>query len=216
MTDPTQAPEPPDTPAPADTTDWQQRYESLQPEYTRTTQQLRRFESDPEALLEFIQAHHPDMLDADEPDPEPDPNLDPDLEDPLSREVQELRAWREQVEQAQQQQVIQQEWSGWEQHVKNLAQQDGVELSRRDINALRVDSHDQNGMPVGPDKAKQLLDGYLSELTAERERIIEEARKRPRAPRAPGDGSPATKVPDLDDPQQRVAWMAQEWADRSA
>lgn len=61
-----------------DTTDWQKRYQDLQPEYTRTSQALKRFESDPDALIEFIQQHHPDLLaDDEEPDVDVDEDDDP-------------------------------------------------------------------------------------------------------------------------------------------
>lgn len=196
--------------------DWQKRWTDTHTEYNRLNETFRRFESDPDALLEFIQEHHPDLLaEDDEPEPEPDQFLD-DEEHPLTQEVQELREWRDQQEAAQQQAIFQQEWSGWENHVKGLASKHGVELSKRDVNALRVESTGQGGWPVGPDKAGELLNGFMDELQTYEQQVVERARKRPKPARGPGDGTTATKVPDLDDPQERVRWMAEQFIDRSA
>lgn len=65
MTDPTEAPEPqvPDTPEPPDAdtqaeVDWRKRYEDLQPEYTRTTQELsewKKIQTDENARAQWLQ-----------------------------------------------------------------------------------------------------------------------------------------------------------------
>lgn len=93
------APDTPDTPTPADT-DWQSRYQSLQPEYTRTTQALKDHESvweDEQALLVRIAEKFPHLLEEEEtPQYEEDDEDDPVA--PLRTEMEQFKAWQQQVE----------------------------------------------------------------------------------------------------------------------
>lgn len=98
-----EAPQIADTPTtPADTTDWRQRYESLQPEYTRTTQALKDAESiweDEQAALARFAEKFPHLIAAEDDDtPEPDYEPDEPVRDPrfdeIAPTVQQLVAWQ--------------------------------------------------------------------------------------------------------------------------
>lgn len=215
MSDEIQAPGA-DTPEPTltDTTDWEKRYNDLQPEYTRKSQRLSQLESDPNALIEWVQQHHPDLLDSGDTEPDIEQEYDDTEDDEVRRELAELKQWREEQTQAQTAAETRAEWDGWEAYVKDLASKDGVELTGRDIKALKIDSASNNGRPVTPDKAEQALKAHLDDLRAYEEQLIERSRtKRKRAPQVPGDGSTATQTPDLDTHQSRVAHMVQQYAD---
>jgi chromosome segregation ATPase len=78
------------------TTDWEQRYKDTHANWNSLNERMSRFEKDPNALIEFIQEKHPDLL-AEEDEPE-DTYEEPDEdEQPLTRA--EWKQW--QAEQAQ-------------------------------------------------------------------------------------------------------------------
>lgn len=216
MSDEIQAPGA-DTPEPTltDTTDWEKRYNDLQPEYTRKSQRLSQLESDPNALIDWVQQYHPDLLDDSDTDEEPEQELDTeDDDDPRWARLEKAEQKLAEIESQREAAEVAGEWNGWETYVKDLASKEGVELTGRDIKALRSDSIQRNGRPVTPDKAQQALKEHLEDLRVYEEKLLERSRKqRKRAPQPPGGGSTATQTPDLDTHQDRVAFMTQRYAD---
>ena len=95
---PTQEGGAPEVPQPD--VDWQKRYTDTHAEYNRLNETFRRFESDPSAVIEFIQAKHPDLLAAEEEDT-PEEEYEPDVApvhdprvDQHEQEIQQFRAWQ--------------------------------------------------------------------------------------------------------------------------
>lgn len=178
--------------------DWQKRYTDTHAEYNRLNETLKRFEADPNSVVEFIEKHHPTLIAADEAeddgtewDDTPAVEDTPDYE-AVQKEVQELRTWQKEQMQAQERATFDREWSGWEDHVKNQASEKGIELKPRDIKALKLDSAQNNAFPVDPAKANEIFEAYVSEYFSE---PVEPA-KRPRAPHVPANGKPNTGQPD--------------------
>ena len=202
-----------DTPAvEADTrqVDWEKRYNDLQPEYTRKSQRLSQLESDPSAVLEWVQQYHPDLIDGEE-EQDDGQGYEEETDDPRWAELNELKTWKQEQETRQQAEETRQEWAGWEAYVKQEASTEGIELSSRDIKALKLDSADKNGRPVAPEQARTILQDAIKEVQEYEQAVLERARKnRKRVPLPPGDGKTATSTPNLDDPRERVAWMTEQ------
>lgn len=183
--------------APQDTqpeVDFEKRWKDTHAEYNRLNEQFRRFESDEDAVLEFIQEKHPHLL-SEEEDPDPDPELfedDSTGDEETRRTLAELQEWREQVETREQQQDRTDNWTGWEQYVKEQAAEKGVELKARDLKALKMDSIGKDGYPIPPDRAAEVLDGYVSEYFAEPEEPV----KKKKAPHVLPGGKAASEQVD--------------------
>jgi hypothetical protein len=83
--------------------DWQKRYTDTHAEYNRLNERFSSFQKDPEALVEFIREHHPDMLHENE-EPEEESEYEPEYEgeDPriaqLAQQTQQFQQWQQQVE----------------------------------------------------------------------------------------------------------------------
>jgi hypothetical protein len=191
---------------PAPDTDWQNRYENLQPEYTRATQeasQLRQVfdlarQGDPQAL---------EYLGLEPADTEDDVD-DLDADEPLTR--QEFESFLQQQQQAISEQQAQAELADLE------AQYIDGEFKRLDpkgqfkdaykqaVLRLAVDFEDEDGIP-DLEEAHKALQGLFEE---NREQYI----KSKRTPQVQS-GASASHQPDLDDPDQRRAYMARRFAD---
>lgn len=191
-----------DTPTPADTQaeiDYRKRYEDLQPEYTRTTQELarlRRIEAgeDPDglkAMLERYGLEMPDDTEDLEPD-EPEGDVEEFEEEPQDDpRLTRFEQFIEQQEQQQYNQAVQEQWDGWAQYVVEQAKEAGVELRGRELKGLQIDCMGQDGMPLPPGPAKKVLDDYLKEREAWIEELAPKGR-RARVPHVPASGQPET------------------------
>jgi hypothetical protein len=82
------------------TVDWQKRYTDTHAEFNRLNEQFRRFESDPDAVVEFIREKHPDLIAAEVEDTPEEPDYEPNgpVQDPrfdtLEPTVQQLVTWQ--------------------------------------------------------------------------------------------------------------------------
>lgn len=79
--------------------DWEKRYTDTHAEYNRLNEQFRRFESDPTAVIEFIQSKHPDLLAAEEEEiPETEYEPDTPVKDPRvdqhEQQIQQFATWQ--------------------------------------------------------------------------------------------------------------------------
>lgn len=216
----------PDAPAPADTApeepsvNWQDRYESLRPEYTRTTQRLSELETqfnairnDPEAQAQFLRELGYDLPDQDEDLTGLDPAAQQqhELERRLAAIEQQHQQTQAQAEQAQQLAAAE---AHFNQSFTELATENGgqpLDPETQDLvvaKALTMPP-DENGMPPVKE-AYKVIEGFI---TGRQQKYA--ATKRTPHPFTP-NGAEGTQQPDLDDPQQRQAWMAQRYADLSA
>jgi hypothetical protein len=186
---------------------WQERYENLQPEYTRATQEAAQYrqvlelarQGDPEAL-DYLGLSIAEEDDADEDDLE-------DFEDPNDKRIAQLeQVIAEQLqgqEQAQQQEAFQEFVD--DQLANQLATIENEYGQLDDADAeflleLAQAMPDENGVP-------DLIRAYAVDqdrLDAKREGWVSSKR----SPQAPSGASPSSQ-PDLDDKQQRRDYMAQ-------
>jgi hypothetical protein len=89
----------------SESVDWEQRYKDTHSNWNTLNERMSRFEKDPNALIEFIQEKHPDLL-AEEDEEEETEDEDFDVSpDPTAAELAELRKqvaeqqqWRQEIE----------------------------------------------------------------------------------------------------------------------
>ncbi len=180
---------------------WQQRYESLQPEYTRASQEAAQHRQ----LVEGLKNGDPEAFQAlglefaDREDTTPDDGL----EDPYDQRLAALEQRLEEQQTASQQQ---QQLAAVEQHVeKELGALEGLDESDRDLVVRLAVAMDptENGMP----DVKGAFDSLRSRDS--------EAQKRwagtKRAPRVSPTGQAGTQQPDISEmtSSQRREFMAQ-------
>lgn len=198
--------------------DWQERYSSLQPEYTRATQEAAQLRERNE-LYELMVTGDPDtrrqaaealgyQIDEDEPDTQ-------QYEDPVEQLRAELRAeFRSELsqrdQQAQEAQIATQTRAVVD---ERLGQLDFLSKKDQDIvlayaiNALPA-VEGPNGLPMPDiDQAYKVLQDR--DLEAQKNWA-----KSKRAPRISPVGQSATEAPDLSTHEGRVAHMTQLAADR--
>jgi len=163
-----------------DPVDYEKRYKDTHANWNQLNEQMTRFKSDPNAILEFIQETHPELL-AD-PDEEEDPQYEyeePDEEDrPLTKA--EFDAYKREIAQAQIAQTSQQKYETDLQTFVN-----GRELDEFGERAIRATP----GVTT-PEQLKKVVDDWFAR---------EEARTttaKPRVPHAVTTGPAATQVPD--------------------
>jgi hypothetical protein len=177
---------------------------------------FKRLQEDEDAFAEYLAARGYELGDSDDG---ADDGIEEEYEDDDPRWARLEKAEQKLAEIEQQRDAADKaaEWNGWESYVKDLASKEGVELTGRDLKALKLDSAGKDGRPVEPGKAAKALAEHLEDLRAYEQQVIERSRKqRKRPPQSPGGGSTATQTPDLDTHQARVAHMVQQYADQNA
>lgn len=199
------------TPA-APETDWEKRYQDLQPEFTRTTQELAQHR----AIITGLQSDDDETrqqalaaLGLEFAEPEDDPNTpDPD-QDPTGAKLAALERKLAEIDQRETART-QAEASSREQErldaieancQKQLAKIEGLDDATRDWIYTRslTTHHTPEGLPDIEAAHKEFL-----EFETARQKAWATTKK---APYIPGSGTSATQVPDLDDEAQRHAWM---------
>lgn len=218
MSDPTNAdapvaeavtPDPEPTPdGGTSTVDYEKRYQDLRPQYDRTQSELdalrkqqEAIRNDPEAQRQFLAELGYDLAD-DEPEV---PEFNDD--DPVSALEQRLAAIEAKEQQAEQARQI----AAAEAHFNKAFERLGIPEDEHDAvigMALTMPPGD-DGMPPVEEAAKKI------------EAMWEARQKNWAASKKTGhsfspNGQAATEQPNLDDPQERVAWMAQRLAERNA
>lgn len=207
--------------------DWESDANPYKKRFTDTQSWATKNQQDLAALQKLANGEDPDgfrqLLDKYglELDETPDPGLDPDpfaaspeLDDPriaqLLQQQQEHAAFIERQQQQELQRQRESDWNGWENFARQKAQElGGVELTARDIKALKIDSIGEDGMPIPPTDAEKVIQMHLDERKAEVEALLEQQRKRPRVPHVPASGGPAgdeRTVADLS-PSELTKWM---------
>lgn len=185
-----------DTPTNADTTNWQQRYESLQPEYTRTTQALKDAESvweDEQALLQRIAEKHPHLLAEEEEETEDDPTFEETVDDPRFKELEALKQWQAQVESER----------GEARFQADLKTELGDQpVPKAATDWIKARTHALGNNPTALKKAVEEFTSLSEELgTAHLERV----KQSKRAPHVPAGGSTPTGVPDFSQMTEKQA-----------
>ena len=210
--DPTQqTPALPDTPAPSapeGTPDpYEKRYNDLRPQYDRTAQEaadLRRWkeslETDPTAQQEFLKS-----LGYEVEEEEPDPYLQQDPNADLRRELAELKEWKDGLTAKQQQE---QQLAAVEANVEEQFKALGETLTEHDRKLVEAAALYQ--LPARPDGMPDIEAAYG--LLVERDKHAQQQWRdgKRRAPAPPANGTEGSNAPNLDDTQQRRAWMAQQ------
>lgn len=182
---------------------YEKRYNDLRPQWDRTNTLLNRARNgDIEAIRELGFD-----VDADEPDPTPEVE---EYEDPYAaqltqtqKELAELKQWRMQQE-------AERAASALRAHVDSLAQENSVELTDRDKEIIF--SQAASGESINPEATEAAFKAHLEWRNALLESVAQKE-----TPDRPGTGQAATKQPDLDNPQERRAYMkAQLYGDPNA
>jgi hypothetical protein len=181
--------------------DWEKDYKALQAEYTRSQQALKEWEDEETALRRFAEKFPHRMADEDEEETEDDEDF---VEDPtvaelaaLKRELAETRAWRQDVENER----------GERRFNTDLAN----ELGDRQVNdRVKTWIKDRTfALGNNPDALKKAVQEW-SDLERElKGEHIEQVTKSKKTQHVPAGGQAGTKVPDLDNQQERHAWLKQ-------
>jgi len=188
---------------------WEQRYQNLQPEYTRATQE--------NAALRQRQELYDLLITSDDPD--------------TRRQVAERLGYQLDEEQPSPAYEDTEPWELYDQRLANLERQQ-VEREQADADAQRarevrdvlderldqlpgLDKEDQdwvlayaiNALPVADDGYPDI--GQAFEVFTERENARQRrwAQSKRGAPSTPSNGQAATEVPNLDKREDRVDWM---------
>ena len=193
-------------------------YKHLQAAYTRSQQELKElqgvWEDESKAAERAREKFGWELADTDDdPNPDDDYLSDEVEEDPRLREVEELKKWRQEVEQREQEATRTAEWEGWEAYIKSAAEEAGHELRARDVKALKLDCISKDGWPVDKEIADKALSEYLGEY------FTEPAPAKKSGPSAPPKGGKAvTGQVDLSDftESERRAWMVEQMRARTA
>lgn len=165
--------------------DWQKRYTDTHAEFNRLNERFTRFEKDPNALIEFIQEKHPDLLAEDEEEDTTE-YVEPDEDDqPLTRA--EWKQW--QAEQAQTARTTAAQTQFETDYTKFVGDR---ELSPQGDAFVRYAA--TKGDIKGPDDLKKTIDDWFTY-----EDSLRPAKAKPRVPHVPTSGQAATQVPNWDD-----------------
>jgi uncharacterized phage infection (PIP) family protein YhgE len=162
------------------TVDWEQRYKDTHANWNSLNERFSKFEKDPNALIEFIQEKHPDLLAED--DEEEDIETDEDDEAvPLTRA--EFEAYKREQTQAAQQQSAQQQY---ETDFKTF------------VNDRDLSPHGERAIRATPVKNAEDLKKAVDEWFAY-EDGLRSPKAKPRVPHVPTKGQAATEVPNWGD-----------------
>lgn len=192
--DGTEEPEAPETGTEADTTDWKDRYDHLQPEYTRTTQQLKdeqKVWEDEQAVLARIQEKFPHLIadDTDETEEVEDDAYDDD--DPRFAELAELKKKSATYDEWIANQVAKEDRAMFD---TDLATEAGErELSAKAKKAIWNETLELGG---GRENLKKALASWIEYEDGLGEQYMERVKKSKRAPHMPANGKATTDTPD--------------------
>jgi hypothetical protein len=196
-----------DTPQGTDeqTNEWEQRYKDLQADYTRKSQDLARYEKDPDFKREHFQKLASELgYSIEEPDPDEGHEEDEyEFVDPVARkQLEELQSRLAESEQNR-------ELAEMDRSVKAQFKRLGIDDDQDQELLLLLAT--RPGAPPNADGMPD-IEAARASLTKRDEAAQKRWAQTKRAPRIAGGGQTGTQVPDLDNEQDRVAWMAQQWA----
>ena len=202
-----EAPDAEDTPQ----ENWEKRYQDLQPEYTRATQEAAQLRAVYEAARNPNHPQHKDALDAlglevEAGDEDETEYLDETEE--LRRELEALKGrFSEQDEQAQQAAFHQAEAEFLDNRISELEKKEGREFTDHET-ALLVAAAVADRADDGEPQVEAAFEALKHVLDEGRERYLESKK----APRAPGQGASASQKLDFSNEEavlERAAAAAQ-------
>lgn len=164
------------------TTDWEQRYKDTHANWNTLNERFSRFEKDPNAVLEFLQEKHPDLL-VDDEEEDTDEYVEPDEDEaPMTRA--EFRQWQaEQAQASKAKDASQQFETDFKQFVGDR------DMSPQGDAFVRYAA--TKGDIKGPDDLKKTIDDWFAY-----EDGLKAPKAKPRVPHVPANGQAATEVPD--------------------
>lgn len=186
--------------------DWQKRYNDLRPQFDRTNQQLAQLNDEEYQRQLMAQWGY----EVEEPAPEQgwaDPNEE------LAKQVAELNEWKTQQTQAEQANA---QFQKDAEHIGAALQKFQEDIGR-ELDSEEVRLFGDAAFARRRDDGLPDIDSVLEATKAMRQREQqqwEEARKRPRAPKIASGGQEGTSAPNLNDREQRRAFMAEQLAAR--
>lgn len=198
--------------------DWEKRYNDLRPEFDRTTQEAAQYRrlieglnhEDPDTRQAAAEALGIEFVDTDDTPEEEDDSDDDLYADPVARRRLE---------------AIEQRFAEQEQARQEAAEQARVDAAMAQVNeqmtGLGLSSEDDQALVLGvalqlphtPEGLPDIQAAYDRLVARDNERMKSWASSKRGAHVSPV-GTSGTQVPDLDDPEQRVAWMAAQLAER--
>jgi hypothetical protein len=192
--------------------DWQNRYQHLQPEYTRSQQENAQLREQIEHAHALLSSEDPDTRRAaaealgyefQEEQPDPDPNEDPlsHLDERLGRIEQSLSA-REQEAQD----------DAYAEQVRGIVDERLSTLGIPEQDQDWVLAYAINALPITDEGLPDLGKAYEVFQARETERQRAWAKTK-RAPHIAPHGQPATEVPNLDNRQERQEFMVRRMAE---
>jgi hypothetical protein len=185
--------------------DWQNRYQHLQPEYTRVTQENAQLREQQQLYETLLSSEDPDtrrevaealgyQLEQEEPQYEP--------EDPVTQFDERLGRLEQSLSQREQEQAD----AAYAAHVREVVDQR--------LDQLQLDKDDQDWVLAYAINALPITDEGLPDIEQAHEvfQARETARQKAwasskRAPHISAHGQPATEVPNLDNRQERIDYQ---------
>lgn len=208
-----------ETPAPAEDTqaesqqvNWEERYQNLQPEFTRATQQLSELDrklSNPETLRELLAERY--GYEFEEEDENEDTPVYEDPYDELRSEIESLKSERQQEREQQEQARKQQETF---KHIDSELEK--VEKEHGELTDVEADWIGNRALSRPDSSGKPDVQGAYAEFS----QLISEKRKAwssgKKSVPAPGSGGAAVEKIDKGDPKQRREYMTQRFNELSS
>lgn len=186
--------------------DWEDRYQHLQPEYTRATQQNRLYEQmltaeDADTRRQAAEQLGYEFADDEEPDPGPN-------EDPLVAYDQRL----ERLEQSLAEQDQDRETEAYAAQLRGVIDERLGQLGIAKDDQDWVLAYAINALPITEEGLPDLEQAHSVFAARELERQKAWARSK-QAPRISPDGQPASEAPNLDNRQERQDWVVRRMMD---
>jgi hypothetical protein len=154
--------------------DWQQRYQSLQPEYTRATQTLK----DREALMAHIEENFPDMLADDEEFDEDPPDDSEPVEPQNDPRFEQLTKAQQEQKQLLDALLEQQGLKQFNEDLDQWAAEADVTLTPRDRKILEMEMRQSNGDRDATKKAFDEHVEYVRQYEGQMAQTVREPRQR--------------------------------------
>lgn len=192
---------------------WQERYEHLQPEYTRASQ--RASELEPYAqVVEALQDEDPDvraqaaaLLNIELA--QQDTSEDDEFEDPYEQRLSQIEQMLGERQTVEQQQALEEAEVGFiNEQLESIQKTAGHEFSEAEaqlIGDLSQVNRDDNGYPDVKAAYEHVFETFLPEV----KKSWVDSKKAPRA----AQGASAVENPSLDTERERVDYMAQRLAE---
>ena len=159
----------------------------------------QRLQEDSDALREFLAEKGYEL-----PDEDDDLDIDVEDDDPVAPLRSEMESIKEYIAEQKAERTV----DAFAKHLNELSGSAELQLSDRDKQIVFRDALDLGGLTkANTEKAFKAHVDWLTERDQTLRQGWQEKKKAPTT--ATNTGKSATQVPDLDDPQQRHAWMVE-------